>query len=146
MGLSCDLIGNISGDDFSYKCEDSLNVKSLAGYSYVAERDVISSAAKIDIEIRLLEIYINNGIEYFSDDMESLFGLAYEQYRFGNGNLHGEGSLARLAKDVRRDIVPRFPQFTRYFKSDENYADKIIVSKRFWRNCTSVAGFFSLSQ
>lgn len=129
LGLDCELIGKSIGEDFAYKCEDGSNVKSLAGYRYVAEQDVVRSAAKIDIEIRLLEIYINNGMEHFPDDMETLFGLAYERYRFGNGSLHGEGSLSRLAKDVRRDIVPSFQQFRRYFKSDENYADKIIVSK-----------------
>lgn len=129
LGLSCGLIGKISGDDFAYKCEDGSNVKSLAGYDYVADKDIISSAAKIDIEIRLIDIYITNGIEHFPDDMEALFGLAYERYRFGNGSLQGEGSISRLAKDVRRDIVPSFPQFRRYFRSDENYADKIIVSK-----------------
>jgi len=127
LGIDCHLIGKLIGDDFAYKCEDGSKVKSLAGYRYVAEQDVVSSAAKIDTEIRLLEIYINNGMEHFSDDIETLFGLAYERYRFGNGNLHGEGSLSRLAKDVRRDIVPSFPQFRRYFKNDENYADKLIV-------------------
>ena len=65
---------------------------------------------------------------HFPDDVEALFGLAYERYRFGNGSLRREGSISRLAKDVRRDIVPSFPQFRRYFKSDENYADNIIVS------------------
>lgn len=129
LGLECDLIGKSIGDDFAYKCEDGSNMKSLAGYRYAAEQDVVSSAAKIDIEIRLLEIYMDNGMEHFPDDVESLFGLAYEQYRFGNGSLHGEGSLSRLAKDVRRDIVPSFPQFRRYFNSDENYADKLIVSE-----------------
>ncbi len=129
LGLECDLIGNSIGDDFAYKCEDGSNMKSLAGYRYAAEQDVVGTAAKIDIEIRLFEIYMTNGMEHFPDDMESLFGLAYERYRFGNGSLHGEGSLSRLAKDVRRDIVPSFPQFRRYFKSDENYADKVIVSE-----------------
>jgi len=139
LGIDCHLIGKLIGDDFAYKCEDGSKVKSLAGYRYVAEQDVVSSAAKIDTEIRLLEIYINNGMEHFSDDIETLFGLAYERYRFGNGNLHGEGSLSRLAKDVRRDIVPSFPQFRRYFKNDGNYADKLIVSecilKRFIFRC-----------
>jgi len=145
LGLSCDLIGKLTGEDFAYKCEDGANVKSLAGYRYVAEQDVISSAAKIDVEIRLLEIYINNGMNLFSDDIETLFGLAYERYRFGNGNLHGEGSLVRLAKDVRRDIVPSFPQFRRYFKSDENYADKIIVSKFILEGLHSLLLSFFLS-
>jgi len=139
LGIDCHLIGKLIGDDFAYKCEDGSKVKSLAGYRYVAEQDVVSSAAKIDTEIRLLEIYINNGMEHFSDDIETLFGLAYERYRFGNGSLHGEGSLSRLAKDIRRDIVPSFPQFRRYFKNDENYADKLIVSecnlKRFTFRC-----------
>ena len=145
LGIDCHLIGKLIGDDFAYKCEDGSKVKSLAGYRYVAEQDVVSSAAKIDTEIRLLEIYINNGMEHFSDDIETLFGLAYERYRFGNGNLHGEGSLSRLAKDARRDIVPSFPQFRRYFKNDENYADKLIVSECILKRFIFRCHFFSRS-
>ena len=129
LDLSCDLIGTQTGGDFAYNCEDESGEKSLAGYRYVSEQNIISSAAKIDVEIRLLEIFMDNGVEYFSDDVESLFGLAYERYRFGDGNVYGEGTLSRLATDVRRDIVPSFPQFRRYFEGNENYADKVIVSE-----------------
>ena len=125
-GLTCDLVGFMASDDFS-RCDDNSDLKSLAGYRYVTDQQIMNRASHIDVDMRKVEIFIENGVSHFPDSQEVLFGTAFDLYRYGQHSNDIKSSLSSMARDTNRDIVPLFGAFSRYFKSDENYADTMIV-------------------
>jgi len=127
LGLTCDLVGFMASDDFS-RCDDNSDLKSLAGYRYVTDQQIMNRASHIDVDMRKVEIFIENGVSHFPDSQEVLFGTAFDLYRYGQHSNDIKSSLSSMARDTNRDIVPVFGAFSRYFKSDENYADTMIVN------------------
>ena len=128
-GLSCDLVGSMHDDDFS-RCDEDSDLQSLAGYKYATEQEIVNRASHIDVEMRKIEIFIDNGIYHFSQNEDSLFGTAFDLYKHGQ-QPDGKGSLSSIARDTNRDVVPAFAAFRNYFGNDAYYADTMIVSSCF---------------
>jgi len=128
LGLTCGLVGFMHGDDFS-RCDVNSHLKSLAGYRYETEQDIVTQASHIDVEAKKVEIFIENGMYHFPDTQEKLFGTAYDLYRYGQHPNHvNGGSLSGIARNTNRDIVPAFADFRNYFSSDAYYADTMITN------------------
>ena len=128
LGLTCDLIGSPKIDDIAI-CGDDVEWNSLAGYKYVTDHEIFNHASHIDVDMRKVQIFIENGMHHFDGSQEVLFGTAYDLYRYGQrpGN-SVKGSLSSIARDTRKDVVPVFAAFRRYYGSDPYYADTMIVS------------------
>jgi len=127
LGLSCDVVGSLLGDDFAF-CDDS-SMKALAGYFFRTDRSGVIEASRIDVDTRAIDIFINNGM-YLFQDSEVAFAASFECYKYGHniavtGSNHGP--LQSLATSSDRDVVPAFSAFRRYFKDDDDYADSILV-------------------
>merc|ERR1719223_2542686 len=84
----------------------------------------------MDIAMRKVEILIDHGINHFKGSEELLFGAASELYTYGEQSSDIKASsLRQIARDTNRDVTDgAFSEFKRYFKSDENYADTIIMN------------------
>jgi hypothetical protein len=113
--------------DISSRCDDSSDLQSLAGYKYAADQDTMNIASHMDIDMKKIDIFIGNGASHFSGSEEKLFATAFEVYKYGQQSNDIQGSLSNMARDKNRDVVPKFSLFRRYFKSDNYYADTIIV-------------------
>merc|ERR1719438_69434 len=112
VGLTCDVVGFMPDDDFS-RCSDDANKQSLAGYVYGSDLGPVDERARIDIDVRKIEILMANGIAHYSDvdSREQLFRAAFDLYRYGSSSRAGGGSLSRIARDANRDVVPAFESF-----------------------------------
>jgi hypothetical protein len=128
LGLTCDMVGVMLEDDV-LRCDDSSDLKSLAGYIYASDEQIVSRASEIDVHIQKVEVFIENGMS-FSDSQELLFATAFDLYKNGqhSSDIKGGTSLSSIARDTNRDIVPVFQAYTRYFNFDEEYADTLIVN------------------
>lgn len=115
----------MKNDDF-FRCEDSSNAQSLAGYKYVTDQDIVNSASHIDVDIAKIDIFIGNGARHFPESEETLFQTAFDIYKLGRDSTE-IGWLGNMARDPNRDVVPTFGSFQRYFNTDKHYADTIIV-------------------
>jgi len=124
LGLTCDLVGHMEQEE----CDDSSDLKRLAGYRYVSDQQMVNKASQIDVDMRKVEIFIQNGITQFQGSQEMLFGTAFGLYNYGQHSKYTEYSLSSMARDTNRNIVPSFVSFRRYFGSDANYADTMIVN------------------
>lgn len=115
-------------DDDILRCEDSTDSKSLAGYTFVTEPIFVNKASHMDVDMRKIEIFINNGIYHFTENSDLLFGTAFDLYKYGEHSADTKiNSLSSMARNTNRDVVPAFESFERYFNNDDNYADTIIV-------------------
>ena len=104
--------------DDSLRCENSIDIKSLAGYRYETDPETVNEASRIDIEMKKVEIFLDNSVNHFSDSQEAVFGSAFDVYK---------ASLRTIARDTNREVVPVFTSFQRYFDFDDYYADTMIV-------------------
>lgn len=131
--MTCELVGSLKQDDFSstsgtFPHCDTSNLQSLAGYRYTSDVGAVGAHSLIDVDIRKVEILINNGAKHFPDSQEALFGAAFDIYKYGTRSNAVKISLSSMARDTNRDITPVFGAFRRYFERDDNYADTLIVS------------------
>jgi len=130
LELTCDLveapgtslISNAAG------CGEDSDTTSLAGYRFGSEKEIITRASQVDIDMKKIEIFIENGVKHFSDYQQDLFAAAYDLYRYGQRSNGIKGSLMSMARDTNRDIVPVFGAYRRYFNADENYADTMLTN------------------
>lgn len=129
LGLTCDLVGSMLSDE-ALQCDDSSEIKSLAGYRFNTGLNDVNRASHMDIAMRKVEILIDNGMNHFQGSEELLFGTASDLYTYGQHSSDIKGfSLSQIARDTNRDVTDgAFTAFKRYFKSDENYADTLIVN------------------
>ncbi len=104
--------------DDSLRCEKNSDLKSLAGYRYEADPAIVSASSRIDVEMKNVEIFLDNAVNHFSDSQEVVFGSAFDVYK---------ASLRSIARDTNREVVPVFASFQRYFVLDDYYADTMIV-------------------
>lgn len=125
-GLSCESVGFKSDDDSS-RCVDNLELKSLAGYKYTSEQEIVNQASHIDVDMRKIEIFISNGMKHFTDSQELLIETAFDLYKYGQHPKDVRGSLSSIARNTRRDVVPMYADFRNYFDNDAYYADTMIV-------------------
>lgn len=128
--MTCDLIGYPTIDNSSaLTCHDG-ELSSLAGYRYDTNQETVNLASHVDVDMRKVEIYIENGMNHFPGSQESLFGTAFDLYKYGQrpGDGNVEASLSSIARDPRKDVVPVFKDFRRYYNEDAYYADTMIVS------------------
>ena len=122
-GITCSTVGRMVNDDV-LQCSDNSGQKSLAGYQYST---LLGRAPLMDVEMRKVEILIENGINHFPEDQELLLGTAFDLYKYGENPGMAKTSLSKIARETNRDIVPTFQAFERYFSNEENYADVLIV-------------------
>jgi len=112
-------------------CDTNSDSKSLAGYKYVAEQEIMDQASLIDIDIRKIEIFLENGMIHFPEDSQDVLSrAAFDLYKYGQqkGNDNDDGSLRSIARSTNRDVVPIFTAFRRYFDNDDYYADTMITA------------------
>jgi hypothetical protein len=143
IGLTCDIVGSMQKDDtessaYSLSFSSSSSApqdsacesNSLAGYKFTEEEnDDVSQAALVDIDIRKIEIFLENGILFFGDSRDAFSGGAFELYKYGQQlSIDGEGSLRSIARSTNRDTVPIFAAYRRYFDGDDYYADTMITA------------------
>eukprot|EP00804_Cyclotella_cryptica_P018112 CCRYP_005898-RB/>CCRYP_005898-RB protein AED:0.02 eAED:0.02 QI:1433/1/1/1/0.93/0.88/17/82/2547 len=121
LGLSCDMVGFMPRNNFTH-CQESATNKQLAGFSYVGDHDSFGQHSKIDVDIKDIEAFIDNGLDIFPTDN----GLGKDFYQFQQYS-SSYASVQGLAKSSGREVVPSFASFRRYFNDDVNYADSIIV-------------------
>jgi hypothetical protein len=52
-GLTCDSVGSMQNNDpaTSPLCDGSSDTKSLAGYKYIAEQEIMNQASLIDVDM-----------------------------------------------------------------------------------------------
>lgn len=122
-GITCSTVGRMVNDDV-LQCSDNSGQNSLAGYQYST---LLGRAPLMDVEMRKVEILIENGINHFPEDQELLLGTAFDLYKYGENPGMAKTSLSKIARETNRDIVPTFQAFERYFSNEENYADVLIV-------------------
>ena len=131
-GLSCDAVGYLKGGTAS-RCDKKSESTSLAGYKYDTDADLVNRASHIDVEMKKIEIFIENGMNHFSASQEALFGTAFDLYRFGEQPSGVEiSSLRSIARNTNRDVVPLFASVRNYFGTDAYYADTMIVSVQYF--------------
>ena len=104
--------------DDSLRCNYSY-LKSLVGYRYETDTEIVNDASRIDVEIRNIEVLLSNGVNIFPDSQESMFDAAFGVYK---------SYLGSVARDTHREVVPVFASFSRFFDFDDYYADTMIVS------------------
>lgn len=95
-----------------------MDLKSLAGYRYETDPETVNEASRIDIEMKKVEIFLDNSAHHFSDSQEEVFESAFDVYK---------ASLRTITRDTNREVVPVFAAFQRYFDFDDYYADTMIV-------------------
>lgn len=105
--------------DESLRCENKSDLKSLGGYRYEADPDVVNESSRIDVQMKTVEIFLDNAVNQFSESQEVVFRSAFDVYKT---------SLRSIARDTNREVVPVFASFQRYFALDDYYADTMIVS------------------
>jgi len=143
IGLTCDIVGSMQKDDTeassyslsfssssSAPLDSACESNSLAGYKFTEEEnDDVSQAALVDIDIRKIEIFLENGILFFADSRDAFSGGALELYKYGQQlSIDGENSLRSIARSTNRDTVPIFAAYRRYFDGDDYYADTMITA------------------
>jgi hypothetical protein len=102
----------------SLRCENKSDLMSLAGYRYETDPEVIDVSSRLDVEMKKVEIFLDNAVNHFSDSQEVVFGSAFDVYK---------ASLRSIARDTDREVVPVFASFQLYFALDDYYADTMIV-------------------
>jgi len=115
-------------DDFT-RCTTTASLHSLAGYRYGSDLEKVTKRARLDIDMKRIDILMTNGITRHSSadgGTDKLFATAFEVYQYGTSP-SVKDSLVNLAKDTGREIVPVFESFKRYYQFQSNYADQIIV-------------------
>ena len=128
LGVTCDEVGFMPEDDFT-RCTTTASLHSLAGYRYGSDLDKVTKRARLDIDMKRIDILMTNGITRHSSadgGTDKLFATAFEVYQYGTSP-SVKDSLVNLAKDTGREIVPVFESFKRYYQFQSNYADQIIV-------------------
>ena len=124
--MTCDLVGSPAIDKSESSCVDS-EISSLAGYRYDTEQEIVNRASHIDVDMKKIEILIENGMNHFPSSQEVLFGTAFDLYKYGQrAGINSKGSLSSIARDTTKDVVPVFAAFRRYYNSDAYYADTMI--------------------
>lgn len=128
LGLTCDLVGSMQKGETELPSACKSN--SLAGYKLTEEEEDVNQASLIDIDIRKIEIFLENGMFLFSDSRFVFSGDAFGLYRTGQhkSNTDGRGSLRSIARSTNREIVPVFAAYRRYFDGDDYYADTMITA------------------
>lgn len=158
LGLTCDVVGYMPSDD-STRCDDSgskilagydsrtdrkavVEVRTTRavnnGTFFIFHIDkgtfffifyALPQAARVDVDARAIDIFINNGI-YLFNESEDAFAASYECYKYGHSidiKSSSYGPLHSLATNTNRDVIPSFSLFRRYFNNDDDYADSLIV-------------------
>lgn len=118
FGIKCEDVGtHLTEIDSS--CEDPPALNPLAGYRPASD---VKKYAQLDLDILELDILMKMGA----------YVAAEELYTYGKHTALGVYgadsvvSLAQLATEPSRSIVPELDSFVRYFDGNQNYADTII--------------------
>jgi len=117
LGLSCADIGKYKFVD-EFNCKDRPANRPFADV-YIPDTDV-NSVARLDIDIRELEILMDEGA----------FSAAADLYKYGRNALDSDSktlSLQDLATDSNRNKVPEYSVYSQYY-NDGDYANNFVKS------------------
>ena len=108
LGLTCDMVGVMLEDDV-LRCDDSSDLKSLAGYIYASDEQIVSRASEIDVHIKKVEVFIENGMS-FSDSQEALFATSFNLYKNGQHSSDVSRAAPRLVASpgIQTEISSQF--------------------------------------